>query len=62
MNQQQPAILDDLLWRLHRISAAYEMTPERMLNIIVAISLEELEGREDDFTICIPARFGDAAP
>ena len=60
MKHDQPKIHSDLLQRLCRISAAYEMTPERMLGIILAVSLEELEGREDEYTICVP--IGEAAP
>jgi hypothetical protein len=32
------------------------MEPERMLNLIVAVSLEELDGMQDDLTICVPAQ------
>ncbi len=51
---QQPQIQDDILQRLKRIACAYEMSPEKMLNHILAVSLQELEGKEDEYTICIP--------
>ncbi len=57
---RQPDLNPVLLLWLRRISAAYEMTAGKMLNLIVAVGLEELDGRQDDLTICVPA--GDDAP
>ncbi len=51
---QQPPIRDDLLHKLHRIAAAYEMDATKMLNHIVAVALDELDGKQDDYTVCIP--------
>ena len=56
--ERQPDLNPILLLWLRRISAAYEMSPEKMLNLIVAVGLEELDGRQDDLTVCVPA--GDA--
>lgn len=51
---QQPPIREDILQRLQRVATAYEFETERFLNHIVAVALDELEGREDDYTVCIP--------
>jgi len=51
---QQPSIRKDILQRLQRVAAAYEFETERFLNHIVMVALDELEGREDDCTVCIP--------
>jgi hypothetical protein len=53
---QQPPIRKDILQRLHRIATAYEFETGRFLNHIVAVALDELDGREDDYTVCIPAQ------
>ncbi len=54
MKHEQPAIHPATLQRLHFIAACYEMEPGRMLNLIVAISLEELDGMQDELTVCTP--------
>jgi len=53
---QQPVIRDDLLRKLNRIATAYEMPATRMLNHIVAVALDELDGKQDDYTVCLPVR------
>ena len=55
MKRKQPAINPALLCRLCRVSEAFEMTAEKMLNFILAVSLEELDGMQDDLTVCVPA-------
>jgi len=42
--------------RLSRVSHAYEMSMAKMLNHIVSVALDELEGKEDEYTICIPVQ------
>lgn len=54
VQHEQPKIHPDLLQRLRRISAAYEMTAEKMLGIILATALEELDGMQDDYTVVLP--------
>lgn len=51
---QQPKIHPDLLQRLRRIAAEYEMSPDKMLGIILAVSFDELEGKEDEYTVYAP--------
>ncbi len=58
----QPKIEADLIERLHRVSHAYEMPMTKMLNHIVTVALDELEGKEDEYTICIPVRSAQPAP
>jgi hypothetical protein len=53
---QQPKIQHDLLQRLARVACAYEMPAAKMLNHVLAVALDELEGKEDDYTIVIPNR------
>ncbi len=60
MNHEQPMIHPHLIQRLNRISVAYEMEPERMLNFILSVSLDELEGRQNEYTVCVPTNFEDA--
>ena len=50
----QPHIDDTLMQRLARVAAAYEMTVGKMLAHILTIALEELEGKQDDYTFCLP--------
>ena len=52
--ERQPDLNPILLLWLRRISAAYEMSPKKMLNLIVAVGLEELDGRQDELTVCVP--------
>ncbi len=54
MKHEQPAINTALVQRLRRVAACYEMTADKMINIILAVGLEELDGCEDDLTICVP--------
>lgn len=44
---------DTLMQRLARVATAYEMPARKMLSIILQTSLDELEGRQDDCTICV---------
>ena len=53
---QQPFIREDILQRLARVACAYEFETERFLNHIMTVALDELEGREDDYTVCIPVQ------
>ena len=57
--RQQPVIHPDILQRLCHIAACYEMESAKMLNFILSVALDELRGREDDFTICVPTDFED---
>jgi hypothetical protein len=50
----QPHIDETLMQRLARVAAAYEMPVGKMLAHILTISLEELEGKQDDYTLCLP--------
>lgn len=50
----QPRIDDRLMQRLARVAAAYEMTTGKMLMHILTAALDELEGKEDEYTICTP--------
>ncbi len=52
----QPHIDDTLMQRLARVAAAYEMTVGKMLAHILTISLDELEGKQDEYTVCMPVR------
>ena len=58
----QPKIEADLIERLHRVSHAYEMPMTKMLNHIVTVALDELEGKKDEYTICTPVRSAQPAP
>ena len=62
MNHEQPTIHADLLQRLRWLSTVYEMEPGRMLNLILSVSFDELEGQADDFTVYVPTGHEDAAP
>ncbi len=50
----QPEIQKALMQRLARVATAYEMTVGKMLTFILISALEELEGKQDDYTICMP--------
>lgn len=51
---QQPIIREALIHKLTRIAAAYEMSAHTMLNHILTVALDELDGRQDDYTVCLP--------
>ena len=53
---QQPKIQEAVMQRLSRVARAYEMPVGKMLAHILAVSLDELEGKQDDYTLCIPER------
>ncbi len=40
--------------RLARVARAYEMPVGKMLAHILTTALDELEGKQDDFTVAIP--------
>ncbi len=40
--------------RLARVAHAYEMSVGKMLAYILMTALDELEGKQDDFTVAIP--------
>ncbi len=50
----QPHIDDTLMQRLARVAHAYEMPVGKMLAHILTTALDELEGKENDYTICTP--------
>ncbi len=50
----QPHIDDNLMQRLARVAHAYEMTVGKMLAHILTTALEELEGKENNYTLCLP--------
>ena len=50
----QPHIDETLMQRLARVAHAYEMTVGKMLAHILTTALDELEGKQDDYTICVP--------
>ncbi len=50
----QPHIDDTLMQRLAHVAHAYEMTVGKMLAHILNTALEELEGKQDDYTLCLP--------
>ncbi len=52
----QPHIDDTLMQRLARVARAYEMPMGKMLTHILMTALDELEGKENDYTICTPIR------
>ncbi len=47
----QPHIDDTLMQRLARVAHAYEMPMGKMLAHVLTVSLDELEGKEDAYTI-----------
>ncbi len=51
---QQPTIQEAVMQRLSRVARAYKMPVGKMLAIILQTSLDELEGKQDDFTVAIP--------
>ncbi len=50
----QPHIDDTLMQRLAHVAHAYEMPVGKMLAHILNTALEELEGKQDDYTFCLP--------
>ena len=50
----QPHIDETLMQRLTRVAHAYEMPVGKMLAHILTTALDELEGKEDDYTLCLP--------
>ncbi len=50
----QPHIDETLMQRLTRVAHAYEMPVGKMLTHILTTALDELEGKENDYTICMP--------
>ncbi len=52
----QPHIDPTLMQRLARVAHAYEMPVGKMLAHILTTALDELEGKENDYTICTPIR------
>ncbi len=50
----QPHIDDNLMQRLTRVAHAYEMPVGKMLTHILTTALDELEGKQDDYTVCLP--------
>ena len=46
----QPKIHQDLMQRLARVARAYEMPVGKMLMHILSTALDELEGKQDDYT------------
>ena len=52
----QPHIDDTLMQRLARVAAAFEMPMGKMLAHILTTALDELEGKENDYTICVPVQ------
>ncbi len=50
----QPHIDDTLMQRLARVAHAYEMPVGKMLAHILSTALDELEGKQDDCTFCLP--------
>ena len=50
----QPHIDDTLMQRLARVAHAYKMTVGKMLTHILTTALDELEGKESDYTLCLP--------
>ena len=50
----QPHIDDTLMQRLARVAHAYEMPVGKMLTHILTTALDELEGKESDYTLCLP--------
>ena len=52
----QPHIDPTLMQRLARVAHAYEMPVGKMLAHILTTALDELEGKESDYTICTPIR------
>ena len=50
----QPHIDPTLMQRLARVAHAYEMTVGKMLAHILTTALDELEGKENDYTLCLP--------
>ena len=51
---QQPKIQEAVMQRLARVAHAYEMSVGKMLAYILMTALDELEGKQDDFTVAIP--------
>ncbi len=51
---QQPKIQEAVMQRLARVAHAYEMSVGKMLAYILMTALDELEGKQDDFTIVVP--------
>ncbi len=50
----QPHIDETLMQRLTRVAYAYEMPVGKMLTHILTTALDELEGKQDDYTVCLP--------
>ncbi len=50
----QPHIDETLMQRLAHVAHAYEMTVGKMLAHILMTALDELEGKQDDYTLCLP--------
>ena len=51
---RHPRIQEAIMQRLSRVARAYEMPVGKMLTHILITALEELEGKQDDFTIVVP--------
>ena len=51
----QPRIDETLMQRLTRVAAAYEMTAGKMLTVILINALDELEGKQNTYSIGAPA-------
>ena len=51
---QHPKIQEAVMQRLSRVARAYEMSVGKMLTHILITALDELEGKQDDFTIIMP--------
>ncbi len=50
----QPHIDPTLMQRLARVAHAYKMSVGKMLAHILTTALDELEGKQDDYTLCLP--------
>ncbi len=50
----QPHIDDTLMQRLSSVAHAYKMTVGKMLAHILNTALDELEGKQNDYTLCLP--------
>ena len=57
---QQPQIQAAVMQRLARVAHAYEMSVGKMLTHILMTALDELEGKQDAFTVAVPVAQEDA--
>ncbi len=51
---QQPQIQAAIMQRLSRVAHAYKMSVGKMLAHILMTALDELEGKQDAFSVCLP--------